>query len=92
MPAQQLNKRELALLDFERDWSAHEDGKLAAMQERFGLSSSRYYQLLAELIESEAAMTHDPLLVRRMRRRRRAREAAATEHGPMVHRRRGQTK
>lgn len=92
MPARKLSKREVALLDFERDWAAHEGGKLAAMRARFGLSDSRYYQLLRELTDSDAAMAHDPLLIRRLRRRRRERDAGSTEHGPMVHRRRDQTK
>lgn len=60
----------MAILDFERDWRSYEGGKDAAVRERFGISSARYYQLLARLVESPAAAEHDPLLIARLRRRR----------------------
>lgn len=59
-----------ALLDFERDWAAHEGGKESAIRDRFGFSAARYYQLLARLIDHPTAMAYDPLTVRRLRRRR----------------------
>jgi hypothetical protein len=34
------------------------------------MSPARYYQLLGRLIDTEQALEHDPLLVRRLRRLR----------------------
>jgi len=47
--------------------------------ERFELSASRYYQILNELVDTEAAYEHDPLVVRRLRRLRDRRRRARTE-------------
>jgi hypothetical protein len=65
-----LSDRDVAILDFERDWRSHEGGKDAAIRERFGISSARYYQLLARLLDSPAAAEQDPLLIARLHRRR----------------------
>ncbi|WP_370326968.1 DUF3263 domain-containing protein [Euzebya sp.] len=92
MPRRELSDRDRAVLDFERDWTAHQGGKLAAIAATFGFSPTRYYQVLAELVDSPAAERHDPLLVRRLRRRRRARHARTTAPGLTDHRGRGQTK
>ena len=67
-----------ALLDFERDWAAHEGDKESAIRERFGFSAARYYQLLARVIDDPAAMAYDPLTVRRLRRRRDERRSRRT--------------
>lgn len=79
MPHDRLSDRDRALLDFERAWQVHRGGKEQAIRERFGFSGSRYYALLAVLVDAPAALAHDPLLVRRLRRRRddlRRRQAA----------------
>lgn len=76
MAGTDLTSRQRAILDFERDWRQHEGGKGAAIQARFGISASRYHQLLARTATSDAALAYDPLLVRRLRRRARARVAA----------------
>ncbi len=68
--AKPLSDRDVAILDFERDWRSYEGGKDAAIRERFGISSARYYQLLARLLDSPAAAAQDPLLIARLRRRR----------------------
>lgn len=65
--------RTCALLDFEREWAVRPDDagdKSAAISQRFGISPARYYQLLARLVDQPAAMSYDPLTVRRLRRRR----------------------
>jgi SOS-response transcriptional repressor LexA len=76
-----LTDREKAILDFERSWWTEDGVKDALIEERFDLSSSRYYQLLNELLERPEALAYDPLVVRRLRRlrdrRRRARLDAA---------------
>jgi len=66
----QLGKRDRALLEFERDWRAHRGEKEQAIKAHFGVSPARYYQLLWRLVDDPAAEAHDPLVVRRLRRRR----------------------
>lgn len=73
MTEARLNRRERELLDFERDWRLHEGHKEQAIRERFRITSARYYQLLNRLLDSPAAEAHDPLTIRRLRRRREAR-------------------
>lgn len=73
-----LGERERAVLDFERDWRAHQGAKEEAIRETFGISPARYYQLLARVTERDAAFTYDPLLVARLRRRRGERERERT--------------
>lgn len=65
-----LGEREQALLDFERDWSAHAGRKGAAIRDCFAVTSARYYQLLNRLVDKPAAAAYDPLTVKRLRRRR----------------------
>ena len=78
MPSNTDDHRLRALLDFERDWQAHEGGKEAAIRERFDFSAARYYQLLARIIDHPSAMAYDPLTVRRLRRRREERRNQRT--------------
>lgn len=70
-----LGERDQALLDFERNWSAHAGHKDAAIRARFAISSARYYQLLNRLLARPGALAYDPLTVRRLRRRRAQRTA-----------------
>ncbi|WCO67790.1 DUF3263 domain-containing protein [Iamia majanohamensis] len=76
-----LTDRDRAILDFERSWWTRGGVKETAIGEELELSASRYYALLAEIMDMPAAMDHDPLLVRRLRRlrdaRRRSRAAGA---------------
>lgn len=65
-----LTERDRAILDFERTWWATPGPKETAIVERFELSAERYYEILAELLDSPDALAHDPLLVRRLRRLR----------------------
>jgi hypothetical protein len=44
--------------------------KEQAIEERFEMSATRYYQLLNDLLENPAAMAQDPILVKRLRRLR----------------------
>lgn len=66
----ELTQRDLEMLDFERSWWKHAGVKERAIRERFGLSATRYYQLLNELLEKPAALAHDPILVKRLKRLR----------------------
>ncbi len=65
-----LSDRDKAILDFERTWWTEPGSKAQAIRDRLALSGTRYYELVAELMESPAAMAYDPLVVRRLRRRR----------------------
>ncbi len=69
-----LDDRDRDILDFERQWWQHAGAKEQAIRERFGMSSSRYYQLLNQLIDRPEALQHDPMLVKRLRRQRAARQ------------------
>ena len=60
-------------LDFERQWWKYAGAKEAAIRDAFDESPTRYYQRLNALIERPAAVAHDPLGVRRLRRLRDAR-------------------
>jgi Protein of unknown function (DUF3263) len=66
----ELSDRDTQILDFERSWWKHAGVKEQAIKERFEMSATRYYQLLNELLENPAAMAHDPILVKRLKRLR----------------------
>jgi len=67
-----------AILDFEKSWWSLDGSKESEIRERFGISSTRYYQALNALIDNEAALAYDPLLVKRLRRLRAARQKERT--------------
>jgi hypothetical protein len=75
-PESPLGERDLAILDFERQWWHHAGAKEAAIRSQFSLSAARYYQLLNALIDLPGALRHDPMLVRRLLRARDARTQA----------------
>jgi hypothetical protein len=72
--APQLSERDRDILDFERQWWKYAGAKESAVREQFGMSSTRYYQVLNALIDRPEALEADPLLVRRLRRLRAARQ------------------
>ncbi|TFC42815.1 DUF3263 domain-containing protein [Cryobacterium sp. TMT1-21] len=76
VPAPELSERELAILAFEGRWWSQAGAKEQAIRSEFDLSAARYYQLLGVLIDSPAALAHDPMLVKRLQRMREAREQA----------------
>ena len=78
-----LTERDRAILDFERSWWTEAGPKDTAIRERFELSGTRYYQLLAEMLEDPDALEYDPLLIRRLRRVRDRRRRARVEGRPM---------
>lgn len=61
------------VLDFEAGWSNHGGAKARAIRAEFGWTTTRYYQVLDGLLETQAAVQHDPMLVRRLVRLREAR-------------------
>lgn len=72
---EQLSERDREILAFERTWWKIGGSKERTIRERFDMSATRYYQILGELIDSPAALAEDPMLVRRLRRHRAARQA-----------------
>lgn len=77
-----LSERDRAILDFERVWWTEPGPKETAIRRRFDLSPGRYYQLLAELVESDEAVEYEPMVVRRLRRLRHRRRRARFEGRP----------
>jgi hypothetical protein len=70
-----LDDRAVRVLAFEgRAWQ-HAGLKAEAIREEFGISAARYYRILGDLIDSPAALRHDPMLVKRLQRMREARAA-----------------
>lgn len=65
-----LTEQEKAILEFERGWWTLDDQRDMVIEERFGLSSAAYYEVLNDLVDRADAMQHDPLVVRRLRRLR----------------------
>jgi hypothetical protein len=69
-----LSDRDREILEFERQWWKYAGAKETAVREKFDMSSTRYYQVLNALIDRPDALEADPLLVRRLRRLRAARQ------------------
>ena len=69
----ELTERGQAILEFERQWWKHAGAKEQAIRDTFGLSATRYYQLLNALLDDPAALAFDPMLVGRLRRLRASR-------------------
>lgn len=70
----ELSDLEREILAFERKWWRYSGAKEEAARELFDLTSTRYYQLLNALIDTPAAVAHDPVLVKRLRRMRSTRQ------------------
>jgi hypothetical protein len=78
-----LDERSAAMLDFERAWWNNAAPRDQVIRARFQCSPEDYQAELNALLDDPAAMEHDPLVVRRLKRlrvrARRARlDAAAT--------------
>ena len=74
--APQLSDRDRRILEFERQWWKYAGAKEQAIRDLFGMSSTRYYQVLNALIDRPGALEFDPLLVKRLRRLRASRQRA----------------
>jgi hypothetical protein len=71
-----LSELDLRLLEFERTWWRHAGSKESAIRELFNLTPPAYYQMLNNLIDRQAALLAEPILVKRLRRIRDARSAS----------------
>src|SRR4051794_14533117 len=74
--AAELPERDREILAFERQWWKYAGAKEQAIRELFDMSATRYYQVLNALIDRPEALAHDPMLVKRLRRMRAARQRA----------------
>jgi hypothetical protein len=75
-PAAALSERDRQVLAFERQWWKYAGAKEQAIRELFDMSATRYYQVLNALIDRPEALVFDPMLVKRLRRLRAARQRA----------------
>ncbi|WP_105031252.1 DUF3263 domain-containing protein [Arthrobacter ruber] len=71
-----LGDREQRMLALEREWWKYSGAKEQAIRDLFNMSATHYYQVLNALIDTEAALAHDPMLVKRLRRLRSTRQRA----------------
>jgi hypothetical protein len=69
----ELDERGRKILAFEKQWWRQAGAKEQAIRDTFGLSATRYYQLLNGLLDDPLALAHDPVVVRRLRRLRASR-------------------
>jgi hypothetical protein len=67
-----LNDFEKVVLEFERVVRVDRDDKNEAIRKTFAVSPVRYARFLDAIIRKDAALEHDSLLVRRLRRLRAA--------------------
>jgi len=77
-----LSRREHEMLRFERQWWRRAGAKETAIRDLFGVTPTRYYQVLNALVDHPGALAADPLLVRRLRRLRTARQRQLSVQGP----------
>src|SRR5689334_18089401 len=69
----ELDERGKRILAFEKQWWRQAGAKEQAIRDTFGLSATRYYQLLNALLDDPLALAHDPVVVQRLRRLRASR-------------------
>jgi len=70
----ELDERSKQMLEVERLWWQYAGAKEARVRERFGITMTTYYQQINAMIDTEAALAYDPMLVKRLRKRRRTRQ------------------
>jgi hypothetical protein len=81
-----LSERDMRLLAFERGTWRTAGAKEQAIVEALGISATRYYQLLNELIDSPDALKFDPVLVKRLRAQRARRQRMRSPQPGTSHR------
>lgn len=78
----EMTERDRAILALETVWPRHSGAKEEIIRAQLGMSAARYYQLLGRLIDSEAALQYDPMLIGRLRRIRDARALQRSTRSP----------
>lgn len=72
-----LTELKRGILDFEKKTFKYSGAKEDAIHERFGLTTTQYYQILNGLIDQPAARRYAPYVVERLHQQRTARTAGA---------------
>ena len=69
-----LSARDIAILNFEERWwtLVGHRRKREAIREELGLSPTSFYSALGDLVDAAAAANSHPLVIARLRRRRKA--------------------
>jgi hypothetical protein len=76
-PAQgELSARDRRILTFEEQRWRYPGAKEQAIRAEFGISATRYYQILNGLLDRPEALRQHPMLINRLRRLREARQRA----------------
>jgi hypothetical protein len=65
-----LSERHAAMLDFERSWWTNDESRDQVVRARFQCSPEDYQAELTTVLDDPAALDHDPLVVRRLKRLR----------------------
>jgi len=82
-PDDARDERLSTVLEFERRWWGTAGGrKEARIRSEFGWSAARYYQVLNALLDTQAALRYDPVLVGRLREVRTVRAEARRTRRP----------
>ncbi len=71
-----LAEREQAIIQFEGTWFTLDEDRHLAIRARFACSAEEYNLELNRVIDHPAALSFDPLVVRRLRRHRERRRRA----------------
>jgi hypothetical protein len=71
-----LTDLETQILAFEHRRWRFAGAREQAITDEFGMSATRYLQVLNQLLDQPAALVHDPVLVKRLRRLRERRQEA----------------
>ena len=58
------------MIDFERSWWSNDAPRDEIIRERFQCSSDEYHAELTMVLDDPAALDHDPMVVRRLKRLR----------------------
>jgi hypothetical protein len=73
-----LSERDRAILDIEKRSWRFEGAKQQVIRETLDLSPTRYYQVLNELLDDPAALSAEPIVIRRLQRQRQSRRRSAS--------------
>jgi len=80
-----LTPRQREMLEFERVWWQFDEPREDLIKARFACTADEYYAELNQVLELPGAMAHDPLVVRRFRRRRLRRRRSLFEANSPAH-------
>jgi hypothetical protein len=65
-----LTARDASMLSMERQFWSTSGAKEQAIRDQLGMTPVRYYARLNQLVDTEAALAFDPVLVNRLKRLR----------------------